>query len=296
MNKEVKDEKKNRTSRIYKIFEEIGLDPHTYVCCGSDGYSRIEGHWINNIGINVFNMYFHSNAFPDFKKKCPCGMKIMENCYVTTPNYDYSNIIAIGNCCYENFIDNKVTHCLMCNEPHTNGIKKNAGLCDDCKVVRKAKLLKIGKEMAMLLKEHESSLNDIVKMQQKKYINICYLQDKSIQKVIFYDKLKKEGLLEDYLVEEKRKELIKKSNNLLDEYYDILRNNLDELNNRYKIRFNKFTVFSKFVNLKEPKKYLKYIENEYKIACIYIDHKHVLTINLITLKQTRNSPNLIRYR
>lgn len=286
----------DRKSKIYKIFEEIGLDPHTYVCCGSDGYSRIEKHWINYIGINVFNMYFLSNPFPDFIDKCPCGMKIMENCYVTTPDYNYNNIVAIGNCCYEKFIDNKVTHCLMCNELHTNGIKKNAGLCDNCKPIRKAKLREISKEMTFLLKEHESSLNDIVKMQHNEYNNICSLHDQSIKKAIYYDKLRKEGKLENYLAKEKEKKLIEQSNILLDDYRGTLQEELNMLNNVYKIRFNKFEVFNRFNKISNKNKILKCICNDtYKIACIYIDSKHVHTINLLTLRATQNSPNLITF-
>lgn len=272
----------------------MGVDPEIYVTCGTSGGRIINGEVKNMIGSLYYKKCCPNIKIPEPKTHCVCGIKIIENCYVTTPDYNPDNIIVVGNCCFKEFFKNKVTYCLVCNEPHTNGIFDNKGLCDNCKVVKRAKLREISKEMTLLLKEHESSLNDIVQKQHNEYNNICSLHDQSIQKAIYYDKLRKEGKLENYLAKEKEKELIEQSNILLDDYREALQVELNMLNNVYKIRFNKFEVFNRFNKLSNRNKILKCICNDtYKIACIYIDSKHVYTINLNTLQPTNNSPNLI---
>jgi hypothetical protein len=279
----------DKTSKIYKVFEKYGIDPNIYVTCGTSGGRIVNGEVKNMTGSLYYKKCYPNSAIPELKSHCICGIKIIENCYVTTPDYNPNNIVVVGNCCFKEFFKNKVTFCLICNESHTNGIFDNKGLCDSCKIIKKSKLRELSKEFKMLVKKHEYSLNCIIQQETYELNNIKEKYDLLRKKIEKYENLKKTGKLEQYITSK----IIKKNSILFNQYRELLEIELEELNYIYNPVFNGFKLLNKFAKIckKNNRKIRFKYCNDYNIACLYENYKHVYTMNLNTGRPTKNSPS-----
>jgi len=158
---------------VYDIIE-------TYICVGTDGFSRAYNDKVlwNKCGIEYFKKCYPEHDFLPYSKQCICGVNIKENCYITSPDMDYNNIIIVGNCCYTKFIDNNFTDCLICKNKHTNGITRNQGRCDNCKKIIK----NIEQEYRKTMPDISDELNNITQAYNCiKLLNIAHNKDCNIK-------------------------------------------------------------------------------------------------------------------
>jgi hypothetical protein len=279
-----------KQKRILSKFEKLGIDPKLWVYVGSN-YSNI----IIDSELVLFQKYFPNQDYPQLEDRCICGARIKENYYITTKDYNYNNITVIGSECYKEFIENKTIKCLVCNEEHTDSLTNNAKykhLCKTCVKTKKQWYLKNKKNITV-------AKNDLIAKYRVEldamYHNHSYDVDELYNKfkrkrddIQEQEKYKKIGKYDIYI----NKIILKQSDSLVNEYRKSLDFHLNELNNQYKIKHNSFELFNKFNKLKENRKYIKFVnKDEYNIACIYINYTHVSTINLVTMRQTKNSPS-----
>lgn len=269
----------DRTSKIYKVFEKNGINPTIYVTCGTSGGRLVNGEVKNITGSLYYKKCYPNSAIPELKSHCICGIKIIENCYVTTPDYNHNNIVVVGNCCFKEFFKNKITFCLICNEPHTNGIFNNKGLCDSCKIIKKSKLRELSKEFKTLVKEHEYSLNDII--QREIY---------ELNGIIKIEKYELNGIIQREIF--KLNKYFSNLNDIFNQYEQLLKIDLEELNYKYNPVFNGFKLLNKFGKIyKKNNRKIYFKFGEYNIACLYENYVHIYTMNLNTGLPTKNSPN-----
>jgi len=154
--------------KVNKEMKKNILDnPNDYIKCGTDGFSRTyvdKSKW-NYIGMLYFKKCYPDKDFPKHTNLCICGHYICENCYITTKDMDYNNILIIGNCCYKYCIGDLRTNCLECNEPHVNGISRDKGLCNNCKetIKNEKKSIKrqIRNESVEMLKKYKSYIDNM---------------------------------------------------------------------------------------------------------------------------------------
>jgi hypothetical protein len=171
---------------IKKYISEMNLDPNNYIICGSDGFSRVyydqPSLW-NYQGIHYFKKCFPNNEFPNFSHTCLCGHYICENCYITTKDMDYKNILIIGNCCYKTYTNDIRTNCLICNEKHNNGISRNKGICDNCKNIIKDERKQIKSDSKAMFNKYSSYYKDSLKDLINSY-NLIYNSIKLLNKIV----------------------------------------------------------------------------------------------------------------
>jgi hypothetical protein len=274
----------NKQKRILSKFNTLGIDPTLWVYVGSNNV-------IIDSEFNLFKKYFPNHEYPKLEDRCVCGAKIKENYYITTKNYDYNNITVIGSECYKEFIENKTIKCLICNQEHTDSLTNNPKykhLCKTCVKTKKQWNLKNKKNITIakndLISKYRIELDAM-------YHNYNYGVDEIYNEfkrkrddTRERERYKKMGKYDLYI----KKTSLKKCN----EYRKSLDFHFNDLNNEYKINHNSFELLNKFNKITENKKYIKFVDKEeYNIACIYINYTHVSTINLVTMRQTKNSPN-----
>jgi hypothetical protein len=155
------------TKRFIAGLAEYGLtleDMKKWKYCGGDTSSHQR----------YFSMVYPNKHVPAKVKQCICGVKIIENCYITNAEFgaDYlvktlknpkdsneSALLIIGNCCIKKFVAKKGRTCEDCEEPHQNRIDNK---CKDCRA--KAKLKK-------KQQEQEQEENERLKRIIAPYIN-----------------------------------------------------------------------------------------------------------------------------
>ncbi len=249
----------------YKFLSNQGIQ---YFECETDGKNRCKcSKNLNDKGMQYFKMCFGILDFPAYKETCVCGVHIKENCYITTQDLNYNNIIVVGTCCYENFILIKNSKCLLCNENHKNGIRKNKGFCDDCAVVRTEII------------QQQTTIKRQQTLSRKKILN----EENRVFKTLFNNTISELVIFE----------YIKMEQELLNSYKVHIQHQLEELNNKYKPVYNGFKLLNKFAKIctKSNKKiYFKYC-TDYNIACLYENYKHVYTMNLDNMRPTKKSPS-----
>jgi formylmethanofuran dehydrogenase subunit E len=281
-----------KNKRILAKFDKLGIDPKKWVYVGCS--------YKNIIADSLFVSNFPDiDEYPEIKDRCVCGAKIKENYYITTRDLNYDNLTVIGSECYKLFIDNKTIRCIVCNEEHTDTMTKNPNYRHLCKTCANTKKQYIKNNKKALITAHDDLINKYRVELNIIYNNYNYDVSELFNKfkrkrddINEQERYKKRGKYHVYL----NKIISKKADILLNEYRESLNFHFTDLNWQYKIKHNSFEIFNKFNKIKESKKYIRFVnKEEYKIACIYVNFKHVLTINLTTMQQTKNSPNLIKF-
>lgn len=267
-----------KKKQILAAFEKLNIDISTWVACGSD-------HGLRMLENDLFKKTFPNNNYPDQKTICICGHKIKENCYITTPNLDYNNIVIIGNCCYKLFNEKKTMMCILCDEQHSN-IKSEK--CNKCKAKQASytrnKRKEIKSESYYLLERYENELDALFK-------DYCHtiLELRPIYKdESKYLRCKEKNRLDQYY----KLKMIDITKTLLTQYVSALEWHFNELNDEYKPVFNGFKLLNKFAKVIKPNRkiWFKFCDT-YNISCLYENGKHIYTMNLNTIKPTKNSPS-----
>lgn len=120
------------TQRFINGLKEYGLtldDINKWKYCGSDD---------TDCGRSYFLTVFKNCYFPEKEYQCVCGVKIINNHYITDGN---DSILIIGSECKDHFvpIDRRGKTCELCEVPHKNRIVNRCnncrkGLCDLCSI------------------------------------------------------------------------------------------------------------------------------------------------------------------
>lgn len=255
---------------------ELNLDPlhvfETYVYVGGNGND------INKDIIYLRNMEFKANfgdlPFPKLADKCLCGHPIVENCYISSEFGNYDNILIIGNCCYIKFLKNKNRLCVSCRDRHEN---KN-GLCKHCSKLRNVKRKNIRKKINILPDLYCEELYNNIYREYEHDTNVEYINLLSKIYTIDYDQL-----LQDYK---------NARNSIVKEYcYDILmfKNYIKNIHcaDKYCEIYNSIRIIKTI--LSDPYTIDIIHRCNYSILNIYYDSKLIITINLLTCKETSNS-------
>ena len=278
--------------RIKAAFEKLGIDTEKWVACGSDGGI----HYKTN---DYFSKCFPNKEYPPLVERCICNAKIKENCYITTEDLNYNNIVIVGNCCFKEFSTGKLIKCTVCDQDHSNFTGKHKEICNDCKkdIIKNKKL--INRHNKKIIKEFNESVDNLL---EKYYLDLdavfkeyCYditkiypifmVEKQDIKRYSMYKRLNR---LDIYTNSKIKKESAK----LLNHYKDHMQQQLEGLNIEYNPVFNGFKLLNKFAKIYKKnnrKIWFKYC-NDYNIACLYENYKHVYTMNLTLAKPTKNSP------
>jgi ribosomal protein S17E len=291
----------------------MDLDPNDYILCGSDGFSRMypkQSKW-NDTGIAYFKKCFPDMPYPKHSKTCLCGHHIFENCYITTRDMNYNNILTIGNCCYKHYVIDLNTNCLSCNAPHSNGINRNKGLCDDCKRInkdtKKAKKRKLSELNLQIKRESKDMINQYKKHLESSFNHIMYMYhivDNSIRSfnreannMINQYKSHLESSFNDLkrsynIVEDSIEAFNAESNYMINQYKTHVRFHFNDLIDSYNIMYNSIKLLNKFYKCRSINKKITFVyKPEYSIANIYNKFTLVYRMNLKTCKPTASSPD-----
>jgi len=94
-------------------------------------------------------MFEGKKEHPSPIKKCPCGVKIKEQCYIQ--NINTKEIRIIGNSCIKKFLGKVERTCEECKKPHKN---RKVNRCNDCRSIKKVKCVDCGKTKKVNTKTH----------------------------------------------------------------------------------------------------------------------------------------------
>lgn len=289
--------------RIKAAFERLGIDIEKWVACGSD-------HGIHYKKDDYFSKCFSDREYPPLVKRCICNANIKENCYITTEDFNYDNIVVVGNCCFKEFSTGKLIKCIVCDQDHSNFTGKHKEICNNCKKDKIITKKLINRHNKKIIRDFNKSVDNLLLKYSldldavfKEYcydlakIYPIFIQEE--RDIIKYLNYKKRNRLDEYY----RIKNMKASAKLLNQYKDHMQLQLEGLNNEYKPVFNGVKLLNKYLkylikkdskgNLHNRKIIFKYTE-DYNIACFYENNKHVYTMNLKTGLPTKKSPSQIK--
>tara|TARA_R110000796_G_C14250230_1_gene398499 strand:+ start:115 stop:549 length:435 start_codon:yes stop_codon:yes gene_type:complete len=109
------------STSFLKGLEEYNLTPEDieqskWRYCGGNKESRLK-YW---------KLTCPKDDLPEHIDKCVCGVKIVENCYITNGIY----ILILGNKCIQKFEYNRI--CSKCENPHNNRVVDKCNACRLC--------------------------------------------------------------------------------------------------------------------------------------------------------------------
>ena len=117
---------------------------------------------------NYFKIIFPDDVVPEHVKKCICGIKIKENCYIQCEE----GLIIVGNECINRFIQNSDKGrrtCGFCGDRHRN---RKDNYCNTCR--KKIEEERIKKERIRKEKEQEMRCIMCNKMKKSDKYATCY--------------------------------------------------------------------------------------------------------------------------
>lgn len=128
-----------RQKHIFKLLKEFG-DFKDWMYAGGN-MGRHERYFVLKFG--------YGECHPDPIDKCPCGIKILEQCYIQ--NIHTKEIRIIGNHCIKKFLGKVERKCEECKKPHKN---RKVNRCNDCRSIKKVKCADCGKTKKVNTKTH----------------------------------------------------------------------------------------------------------------------------------------------
>jgi len=130
----------NLSIKFIQGLQKLGYSYHdikNWSYCGGKSFSDGE-HQLLTKHEKYFMQCYPNTPFPQQCLECVCGQELIHNCYIRKDNNSpIENILIVGQCCVEKFIDGGIQKvCAKCSSPHNN---RSNNLCNDCRKIQNEK-------------------------------------------------------------------------------------------------------------------------------------------------------------